>query len=171
MSAGLKKMRNARFMFAFAGCLVLAATLNAATESVPLTVSAEVVSNCVIATSNLAFGQYDPLAQNATQELSASANVSMLCTRATSAAVTLDSGRNFVGASRTLAGSSQHVSYQLFRDAGRTQEWGGGVSGGIQFTSEGIHKPQQVTLYGRIPPGQEVISGMYTDVVTATVDF
>ena len=164
-------MRNAINILSFTACLVLATSLHAANNSAPLEVGAEVVSNCVIATSNLAFGQYDPLAQNATQELSASANVTMVCTRSTSAAVTLDSGRNSIGSTRTLAGSSQHVSYQLFRDAGRTQEWGGGVSSGMQFVSEGIHKPQHVTLYGRIPPGQEVVSGMYTDVVTATVDF
>jgi len=163
-------MRNARFLFVLAGCLVLAATINAASNTTPLTVSAEVVSNCVIATSNLAFGQYDPLAENSSRELDGAAAVTMLCTRSTSAAVTLDAGRNYVGATRTLAGTGQHVSYQLFRDADRTQEWGGGLAG-IQFVSEGIHKAQQVTLYGRIPPGQEVVSGMYTDVVTATVDF
>jgi spore coat protein U-like protein len=162
-------MRTTRHILSFAACLVLATSLHAASETAPLTVSAEVVSNCVIATSNLAFGQYDPLAVNANQELDAAANVTMLCTRSTSAALSLDAGRNSVGASRTLAGSSQHVSYQLFRDAGRTQEWGG--ASGIQFISEGVHKPQQVTLYGRIPPGQEVVSGIYTDVVTATVDF
>ena len=164
-------MRTTQTIFSFAACLVLATSLHAASDSVPLTVSAEVVSNCVIATSNLAFGQYDPLAQNASQQLDGSAEVTMLCTRSTSAALSLDSGRNSVGASRTLSGTGQHVSYQLFRDAGRTQEWGGGLAAGMQFVSEGIHKAQQVTLYGRIPPGQEVVSGMYTDVVTATVDF
>ena len=163
-------MRKTLHTLSFAACLVLATSLHAATDSAPLTVSAEVVSNCVIATSNLAFGQYDPLAANANQELNASANVTMLCTRSTSAAVSLDGGRNSIGTSRTLAGSSQHVSYQLFRDASRTQEWSGSTSG-IQFVSEGIHRPQQVRLYGRIPPGQEVVSGIYTDVVTATVDF
>ena len=160
-------MRNTRNLLSFAACLVLATSLRAASNSVPLTVSAEVVSNCVIATSNLAFGQYDPLAENASRQLDGSAEVTMLCTRSTSAALSLDSGRNSVGSTRTLTGTGQHVSYQLFRDAGRTQEWGGG----LQFVSEGIHKAQQVTLYGRIPPGQEVVSGMYTDVVTATVDF
>jgi spore coat protein U domain-containing protein, fimbrial subunit CupE1/2/3/6 len=158
-------------MFALAGCLALAASINAATSSAPIEVTAEVVSNCVIATSNLAFGQYDPLASNSTQHLDASAAVTMLCTRATSAELSLDAGRYSNGATRTLAGSSQHVSYQLYRDAGRTQEWGGGTAGSLQFISEGIHKPQQVTLYGRIPPGQEVASGMYSDVVLATVDF
>jgi len=164
-------MRITRLLFALAGCLVQGATLNAATSSAPIEVTTEVVSNCVIATSNLAFGQYDPLAGNSTQHLDASAAVTMLCPRATSAELSLDSGRYSNGATRTLAGSAQRVSYQLYRDAGRTQEWGGGPTGSLQFVSEGIHKPQQVTLYGRIPPGQEVPSGMYTDVVMATVDF
>ncbi|HJT16616.1 MAG TPA: spore coat U domain-containing protein, partial [Thermoanaerobaculia bacterium] len=87
------------------------------------------------------------------------------------ATIYLDSGRNPVGSTRTLSGTSQRVSYQLYRDAGHTQAWGGGDAGGLQFVSEGVRKPQQVTLYGRIPPGQEVASGLYTDVVTATVDF
>jgi spore coat protein U-like protein len=164
-------MRTTHNIFSFAACLVLATSLHAASNSAPLSVSAEVASNCVIATSNLAFGQYDPLAQNASTELDGSAAVTMLCTRSTSAALSLDSGRNFVGATRTLSGTGQHVSYQLFHDAGRTQQWEGGLAAGMQFVSEGIHKAQQVTLYGRIPPGQEVVSGMYTDVVTATVDF
>jgi len=164
-------MRRLHLLFAFAGCLVLAASLNAATSSAPIAVDAEVVPNCVIATSNLAFGKYDPLAGNATRELDASAQVTMVCTRNSRVSVYIDTGRNPVGSSRTLAGSSQRVSYELFRDAGRTQEWAGGNTGGLQFVSEGIHKPQQVTFYGRIPPGQEVASGMYSDVVTATVDF
>jgi len=166
-----RKMRQSRFLFALAGCLVLATSLNAATNTAALNVSVEVTSNCVIATSNLAFGKYDPLAQNSTQELDAAAQVSMVCTRSSRVAVSIDSGRNPIGSSRALSGSSQRVSYQLYRDAGRTQEWGGGTNDGLQFVSEGIHKPQQLTVYGRIPPGQEVASGMYSDVVTATVDF
>ena len=158
-------------LFALVASLVFATSLHAASSAAPLDVSAEVASNCVIAVNNLAFGKYDPLAQNATQQLDAAAEVTMLCTRSSRAAIKIDSGRNAIGSSRTLAGGSQHVSYQLFRDAGRTQEWGGGGADGLQFVSEGIHKPQQLTVYGRIPPGQEVASGVYTDVVTATVDF
>src|ERR1700739_2702835 len=116
-------MRNNRHILSFAACLVLATSLYAGSNSTPLNVSAEVVSNCVIATSNLAFGQYDPLAENSTQVLDSAAEVTMLCTRSTSAALSLDTGRNFVGSSRTLTGTGQHISYQLFHDAGRTQEW------------------------------------------------
>lgn len=164
-------MRHSRRLFAFAASVVFATSLHAASSSAPLDVSAEVAPNCVIAISNLAFGKYDPLGQNANQQLDAAAEVTMVCTRSSRASVTIDGGRNPIGSSRTLAGSSQHIAYQLFRDAGRTQQWMGGVADGLQVVSQGIHKPQQLTVYGRIPPGQEVISGAYTDVVTATVDF
>jgi len=162
-------MHNGSLGFALAASLIVASTLHAASSTAPLEVSAEVASNCRIAISNLAFGKYDPLAQHATTELDASAAVTMLCTRSSRASINIDFGRNAVGASRGLAGGTQHVSYQLYQDSGRTREWGRGD--GLQFVSQGIHKPQELTLYGRIPPGQEVASGVYTDVVTATVDF
>ncbi len=162
-------MRNLPVGFAFAASLIVAATLHAASSSAPLEVSAEVAANCQIAISNLAFGAYDPLAQHATTQLDAAAAVTMLCTRSSRASINIDFGRNAIGASRSLSGGTQNVSYQLYRDSGRTQEWRRGD--GLQVVSKGIHKPQELTLYGRIPPGQGVASGVYTDVVTATVDF
>ena len=82
-------MRYLQNILPLAACLVLATSLQAATSSAPLNVSADVPSNCVIATSNLAFGQYDPLVQNATQELDAAAEVTMVCTRSSRAAVSI----------------------------------------------------------------------------------
>lgn len=163
-------MRNVLLGFAFAASVITATTLHAASSAAPLEISANVAPNCRIAISNLAFGQYDPLAQHSTAQLDAAAEVTMVCTRSSRASVYIDFGRNAVGSSRSLASTTtQHVSYQLYRDSGRTKEWGGGDS--LQFVSTGVHKPQELTLYGRIPPGQEVASGVYTDVVTATVDF
>jgi spore coat protein U-like protein len=163
-------MQCSRRVLAFTACLLVATALHAASKTAPLEVSAEVASNCRIAISNLAFGAYDPLAKHATQQLDASAGVTMLCTRSSRASIYIDIGRNAVGNTRSLSAGSQHVVYQLYRDQERTQAWGGGTDG-LQFVSEGVYKPQQLTLYGRIPPGQEVASGVYTDVVTATVDF
>jgi len=159
------------FFIAVIACLAVTTALHAdSSGTAPLNVSAEVAANCRIAISNLAFGAYDPLAVHATQQLDGAADVTMLCTRSSRASITIDIGRNAVGSTRSLAGTDQHVTYQLYRDSSRTQAWGGGTDG-LQYVSEGIHKPQQLTVYGRIPPGQEVASGVYTDVVTATVDF
>jgi spore coat protein U-like protein len=163
-------MRASRCILAFAACLVVATAVHAASTTARLDVSAEVAPNCRIAISDLAFGAYDPLAQHATQQLDAAAAVTMLCTRSSRAAIYIDIGRNPVGGIRNLIGTSQRVAYQLYRDSERTLAWGG-VTDSLQVVSEGVHKPQQLSVYGRIPPGQEVASGVYTDVVTATVDF
>lgn len=162
-------MRNVSLVIALAAGLIAATPLRAASSSAPLQVSAEVSPNCQIAVTNLAFGKYDPLAQNATSQVDAAAAVTMLCTRSSSASISLDFGRNAAGTNRAMSGGTQRVAYQLFRDSGRTQEWARGEA--LQFVSEGTRKPEELTLYGRIPPGQEVASGVYTDVVTATVEF
>lgn len=153
-----------------AACLVVSATVYAASSSNPLEINAVVVADCQIITSDLAFGAYDPLVEHATKELDGSAQVTMLCTRSSRAVILIDSGRNPVGTYRGLSGGTQHVSYQLYRDPGRTQVWGS-VGNVLQFVSNGVAQPQQFVVYGRIPPGQEVASGVYTDVVTATVEF
>jgi spore coat protein U-like protein len=152
-----------------ASLMVMATTARAASSTAQMDVSAVVAPDCRITVSNLAFGSYDPLAQNAAQDLNAAADVSMLCTKNSRASIIIDGGRNRVGSSRALQGGSQQVSYQLYRDADRTQAWGS--EDALQYVSTGIGKPQQLRVYGRIPPGQEVASGVYTDVVTATVDF
>ncbi len=163
-------MQCSRRVLAFTACLLVATALHAASTTAPLEVRAEVTSNCRIAISSLAFGAYDPLAQHATQQLDAAADVTMLCTRESRVSIYIDAGRNAIGETRSLSGGSQHVVYQLYRDQERTQAWGGGAES-LQLVSEGVQKPKQFTLYGRIPPGQEVASGVYTDVVTATVNF
>jgi spore coat protein U domain-containing protein, fimbrial subunit CupE1/2/3/6 len=163
-------MQSRTRLFALVAGLILAGPLHAGSNSVALRVTADVPSNCVITVSNLAFGAYDPLVRNATQEVEASTDVRMLCTRSSRATITIDIGRNARGNDRAMAAGMKRVTYQLYRDSGHTETWSSG-SDGLQLVSEGIHKPRQVMVYGRIPPGQEVASGIYTDVVTATVDF
>src|SRR5579872_7289532 len=116
-------MRNSSLLFALAVSLMVVTNLRAASSSAPLQVSAEVAPDCQIAISNLAFGKYDPLAANAQTQVDAAAEVTMLCTRSSQASVSIDFGRNAASGGRTLVGGTQRVSYQLYRDSGRTQEW------------------------------------------------
>jgi len=165
----MSMMRNAYFAVLITACLV-ATTAQGGSNTSRLEVTAAVVADCRIVTSDLAFADYDPLLHNATEQLDAAAQVSMVCTRGAQASIIIDGGRHSTGSNRALTGGTQRVSYQLYRDEGRTQVWGSGGSV-LRFVSNGVDRPEQVTVYGRIPPGQEVQSGVYTDVVTATVDF
>ena len=62
------------------------------------------------------------------------------------------------------------LQYQIYRDAARSQIWSQG-SDSFRLVTNGVSSPNQLTVFGRIPPRQEVEPGAYTDVLTATVDF
>lgn len=70
------------------------------------------------------------------------------------------------------------LNYNIFIDAGRTIVFGDGTGG---TSTIGIHKPpgppkhepwsRSIILYGRIPPGQDVSIGSYSDTLTITVEW
>lgn len=152
-------------------CLFCASVTYAASSANPIEVSATVVANCQITVSDLAFGAYDPLVTHANQQLDGAADVQVLCTRSAGASIELEAGQS---GSRTLSSTntgSERVIYQIYRDSNRTRAWSGDASNNIRLVSRSAREPQQFTVYARIPAGQQVLSGRYTDVVRATVYF
>jgi spore coat protein U-like protein len=62
------------------------------------------------------------------------------------------------------------LGYNLYTDAARTQVWGDFFNGGtIQVAPAGT--PARLDVYGRIPAGQNVATGSYTDSITVTFFF
>lgn len=135
-------------------------------------VSATVASNCRLTVNPLVFGSYDPLGSNSISALDATTPLMLTCTRDTQASINMDSGKNAVKGSpqRFLASGPPQLGYLVFRDSARTQNWGIGADA-LEFVSSGGKDGQSLTVFGRIPPGQEVPAGVYSDVLTATVDF
>ncbi len=135
-------------------------------------VSASVLANCRLVVPPLSFGTYDPLSANANQPADASASVTLICTRNTTASVAFDLGLHPEnGSDRGMNGpGSEVLHYQIYRDPARSQIWSQG-SEAVRVLTHGILTPDQLTVFGRIPPRQEVDPGAYTDVLTATVDF
>ncbi len=166
-------MRSLR-SWTFALCLLCTAAAHAASSAIQVEVSATVVANCQITVSDLAFGAYDPLGANQSRQLEGSAAVRVTCTRSASATIAIDGGQSASDSLRSMTSSSANgsavVKYELYRDSNRTLAWVGD-SPEARFVSRGCHDPQQFTVYARIPAGQEVPSGMYSDVVRATVSF
>jgi spore coat protein U-like protein len=64
------------------------------------------------------------------------------------------------------------LNYNLFTDATRAVVWGDGTQG-TSTASDKVHKnrPWLMTIYGRIPAGQDVSSGSYQEVVTVTINW
>ena len=134
-------------------------------------VSATVIPNCRIDLTPLRFGAYDPLGSNATAVLDAATDINLTCTRNSRATIVMDEGRGGgrPGDERGLVLGNDRLTYQIFSDSARTQVWGRGAAA-VQISATKSGR-QQLTVYGRIAPGQEVPAGTYIDVVTATVDF
>jgi spore coat protein U-like protein len=153
---------------------ILAAAGVARADSIGLRmdVTATVVANCRLVVPPLSFGTYDPLAANAAQPADAAVDVTINCTRNTVASLSFDLGiHSLTGGDRAMGGpSTSTLRYQIYRDAARSLVWSQG-SHGLRITAHGVGVPDQFTVFGRIPPSQDVDPGAYSDVLTATVDF
>ena len=138
-----------------------------------LRVTATVVSNCLVDIQPMAFGAYDPLLGHSSAPLQAQAELSLLCTRNVPASVELDQG-SFGSDTRNrfLGQGGGRLGYGLFLDAARSRVWGVGPDALVlNGTERQGRDPLTLTIYGSIPPAQEVFSGDYTDTVTARVSF
>jgi len=159
-----------------AALLASTPALAAGSATADLDVSASVSESCTISASPLAFGAYDPVVANRSTDLDGTGSVTVTCTAGAPVAVRLDQGLNAgVGSSdaapaRQMAGSrGGELSYALYSDTQRTQVWGNDDENAV--TSEGTGGAVELTVYGRIPGGQNVPAGDYADTVVATVTF
>ena len=152
--------------------IALAATMHAQSATATLNVSANVAKNCTISTSPVNFGAYDSVVANATAALDGTGQVTVTCTKGAAARVELSDGSNGQSGSRRMAGTADnYLNYQLYKDAARTDVWGGDAGSDLELGAAPNRNPRTFTVYGRVPSAQDAAVGAYTDVVVATVNF
>jgi spore coat protein U-like protein len=61
------------------------------------------------------------------------------------------------------------LGYRLYLDAGRTQPWGDSFASGLVVSN--TKNNLNVPVYGRIPAGQLVTPGAYSDTVIVSIDY
>ena len=170
---------NAR-MLPLAGAVALAlgvaSSVDAATATSNLSVTASVTANCTISTTPVAFGAYDPVVTNASAALNGTGAVSVTCTNGATTTVTLGQGGNADTGSTAAApvrrlkdAGTNFLSYALYSDTGRTTVWGDTAPTGVAHTGSGTLTA--LTVYGQIPGGQNVAPASYSDTVVATITF
>ncbi len=147
----------------------------AATATSTLEVSATVTDSCIVSTTPVAFGDYNPVAATA---VTAEGSVVVTCSNGTSYQVGLDagSGTGATVASRVMDDAGAGVlTYGLYTDANWTTAWGNTVD--IDTYSDpvltlGSGESQSHTIYGQINAGQNTVpKGNYTDTVNVTVSY
>ena len=151
--------------------LLIAQSALGATITGSLPVTASVINNCVLGTiTSVAFGNYDPTSATANNN---TGSIVVTCTLGDVYNIGLNAG-TFAGATvttRRMTGpSAGGLSYFLYRDTGRTLNWGVTI-GTDTLQQTGTDLPQTATVYGQIPALQAVSAGSYSDTVGITVTF
>jgi spore coat protein U-like protein len=143
----------------------------AATAVTPLTVTATVLTTCVAAATPVVFGNYTLTALDATGLITVTCSPDVV-----NYTVALDEGAG-AGAStsaRKLSFGLNSLNYALFRDAGRTQNWGK-VQGTDTWLSSAssttVGTVKTFTVYGRLQADQTTAGGAYSDTVQVTVTY
>ncbi len=135
----------------------------------PFTASASVSSQCspTFSVDDIDFGTHGLL----TAVVDNMAAVSPQCTNTTPYQVGLGNGLYAVGNTRRMRSpAGNYVTYELYRDNGRTQRWGNTVNTDtLGLTGSG--SPQSTSMYGRVPVQASVPAGNYADTVTVTITY
>jgi spore coat protein U-like protein len=159
------------------GSLLVSSGLNAATvtPSPTFAVTATVPTTCKATASALAFGTYT----QGSGDVDNTSTVAVRCTTGTGFTVGLSAGATG-GATvltRSMLSGANQLAYSLFRDAGRTLNWGNTIgTDTVAGTGAGVALASAVnlTVYGRIvdsTANQSVPAGSYTDTITVTVTY
>ena len=133
---------------------------------------AEAQASCTITTiTNVAFGNYNVYGAS---PVDTTGRVRIRCNAAANP-VTVDLSRGHAPSftPRYMLNGIQQLNYNLYMDALRTIIWGDGTNGSSHYGPVDPPNNTNVNLdiYARIPAGQDVGTGSYTDSITATVNF
>ncbi|MCL6609822.1 MAG: spore coat U domain-containing protein [Geminicoccaceae bacterium] len=161
----------ARRRIGIAVALLAAAALEArpavgSTDTGTLTVTATVNSNCSLSGGTLAFGTYTA---GQTSDLDVQGAINYVNCPAGTLVFELDNGANASGSQRRMRSGNNFLNYEIFRTSTRNSQWRTGADAvQVQLLQPGNGS---VPVYGRIPAGQAVPPGNYSDTVTITLRF
>jgi spore coat protein U domain-containing protein, fimbrial subunit CupE1/2/3/6 len=131
---------------------------------------AEAAPSCTVSTTSVNFGSYNVFTGSATDS---TGTITIDCNgSAHDIIVTLSKGASSSFNPRTMTKGAEALSYNLYRDAARTSIWGDGSGGTSTYTNPNPPNGAfNVTVYGRVPAGQDVSAGVYSDTVSAVINF
>ncbi len=125
---------------------------------------------CTVATTSINFGSYNVFA---TAPTDSTATITYHCSGTSAIAIGITRGQSETFAPRVQSKGPDELKYNLYLDPARTTVWGDTSSGTQIYYNTSVPNNRDVTLtvYGRIPPGQDASAGSYTDSVSVIVLF
>lgn len=169
----MPRHKQALIIGATIAALAMNGSAQAATATTTFPVTATVLRACVVTANPLNFGNYDPTAPAA---LDTTTTLSVLCTIGTSFTVGLNAGTTSGSTvtTRRMANSvnsANLLNYALYQEAARTTNWGNTPNTDTPAATIAPLLASTLTVFGRVPSGQNVPEGAYSDTVTVTVNY
>jgi spore coat protein U-like protein len=130
-------------------------------------------SACTISVTPVVFGTYTPASGT---PLDGTGGVRLDCRHNDSPVVSFGTGGSSSSAARRMANGTSYLQYNLYSTAARVGVLGNGTGGTVTIVppitqSVGLRRIRESVVYGRIPAGQNVRAGSYTDTLFVTVTF
>jgi spore coat protein U-like protein len=137
------------------------------------------VCTCTLATTNAAFGSYNPLAFGNTDTTN---TIKVSCGGVAGLLIpfniALSAGSGGSYANRRMKSGANWLAYNLYTDASYSTVWGDGssatqlVSAGVTLDVLGLAPAQTFHVYGRIPGRQlTTVPGVYSDTLSVTLTY
>lgn len=132
--------------------------------------------SCNVSTRPAAFGIYNPL-QSTPLTTTGEINVACACTGildcvAFGYRIEVSPGQSGNTAAREMRAGTGRLQYNLYSDAALRSVWGSGsASVSMLYLLTLFGSKQTLTVYARIPPGQVVPAGAYSDNAAVTILF
>jgi spore coat protein U-like protein len=131
---------------------------------------------CRLEVQGVSFGDYMPGAQ---APVDSAAFLSVRCVGNPPGPFVVKIGPGLSGdpGQRTMQSGAETLFYNLFVDGARTRIWGDGTGGTESVVVEpgpardGRPRQTELSVYGRIPAGQDPTPGAYSDTIIVTVEF
>jgi spore coat protein U-like protein len=140
---------------------------------------AAVTFTCTVSASGIAFGNYNPLTptgDSAAGSWSVTCNAIGSGSATVAGTLTLSTGSSGTYAARTMKSGTQALQYNIYLTPSHTQVIGDGSAGTFALSDSGTVTAGQVyqitgSMYGFMPPSQDVPAGSYSDSIVVTVTY
>ncbi|MDN7124529.1 spore coat protein U domain-containing protein [Pseudidiomarina sp. 1APP75-32.1] len=124
------------------------------------------LASCLVSAQGVSFGSYDSLASAPTESTGV---VEVSCDAQTSYSILLSAGSGAYS-ERKMFNAEHALSYNLYTSPTYSFIWGDG-SGATALVNGMTSTTQLHDIYGRVPAGQEVAVGVYSDTIMVTIEF
>lgn len=151
--------------------------LTAAMLAMTSPASLAALQHCDVSATPLPFGAYDPLSASAATSvgtISVTCSVTLLALLV-SWDIQLSAGSSASFAGRQMTNGASRLDYNLFLNSNYTIVWGDGTGGTSYVSALTLlaigSTTRNYTLYGRIPAGQDLRAGGYSDTIVVTLNY